>query len=100
MEIETQNAAEKAESDISLAITKQAKKNMESELCSLLSSHMGVSESEIYVVAEINTDDFSAVEITKITVFLADTSRGEAARKYLSDIFAGAVPIDIMKKGE
>jgi hypothetical protein len=59
-----------------------------------------VPSDDIYVIAELDTTDLSAVEITKISVFLADISHGSAAREYLEKTFMNAVAIDIMKKGE
>ena len=100
IEIETQDTATKTEGELRAGIAKQAKKNMEAELRSLLSAHVGVSEEDIYVVVQIDTADLSAVEITKITVFLADTAHSEAAREYLAEMFIDSVDIDIMKKGE
>ncbi len=100
IEAEAQDSAVKTESELRLGIAKQAKKNMESELASLLSAHLGVPKSDIYVVAEIDTTDLSAVEITKINVFLADISAEAAAKDYLRQTLMNAVPIDIMKKGE
>jgi len=100
IEIETQDTAAKTEGELRAGIAKQAKKNMEAELRSLLSAHVGVSEKDIYVVVQIDTADLSAVEITKITVFLADTAHSEAARAYLAEMFIDSVDIDIMKKGE
>ena len=100
IEMEAQDAAEKTESELRFNIAKQAKKNMEEELALLLSSQLDVPKSDIYVVAEVDMTDLSAVEITKISVFLADVSHGEKARNYLLQTFMNAVPIDIMKKGE
>ena len=92
--------AEKTEGKLRLGIVKQAKDNLEEELTSLLSAHLDMPKSDIYIVAEIDISDLSAVQITKISVFLADISRGETARNYLQQTFLNAVPIDIMKKGE
>lgn len=100
IEMEAQDAAAKTEGELRLNIVKQAKKNMEAELTSLLSSHLGVPKSDIYVVAEVDTADLSAVEITKISVFLTDISHSAATEDYLRQTFMNAVPIDIMKKGE
>jgi hypothetical protein len=100
IEMEAQDTAAKTEGELRLNIVKQAKKNMEAELTSLLSSHLGVPKSDIYVVAEVDTADLSAVEITKISVFLTDISHSAATEDYLRQTFMNAVPIDIMKKGE
>ena len=100
IEVEAQDSAVKTEGALRLGIVKQAKKNMEKELEALLSTHLDVPSDDIYVIAELDTTDLSAVEITKISVFLADISHGSAAREYLGKTFMNAVAIDIMKKGE
>jgi hypothetical protein len=61
---------------------------------------LGICENDIYVVAEIDTEDFAAVKITKINVFLKDMTHESAAREYVSEIFLGSVKIDILQKGE
>jgi hypothetical protein len=94
-----QDTAVRTEEELYLGVAKQAKKNLEAELRALLGAHLGISEGDIYVVAEIDTADLSAVEITKITVFLHDTEHGERARAYLDDCLMGSVQIDIKKKG-
>lgn len=100
IEVEAQDSAVKTEGALRLGIVKQAKKNMEKELEELLSTHLDVPSDDIYVIAELDTTDLSAVEVTKISVFLADISHGSAAREYLGKTFMNAVAIDIMKKGE
>jgi hypothetical protein len=100
METEAEDSAAKTESELRIGVVNQAKKNMEAELCALLSAHTGAPKSDIYVVAQIDARDLSAVEITKITVFLADMEKSEDVRAYLAEMFMGSVPIDIMKKGE
>ena len=100
IELEVQDTAAKTQEEIYAEVVNRSKKNMEAEVRSLLAAHLGVGQEDIYVVVQIDTAEPSAVEITKITVFLADTAHSDVAREYLADMFIGAVPIDIMKKGE
>ena len=100
IESEASEGAGEAEEELCREVAKRAKKNMEEELCALLSAHLGLEREGIYVVAALDTGNLSAVEITEINVFLCDVSRAEEARAYLSEMFMGAVKINVMKKGE
>lgn len=99
IEIETENAAGKTQEELYASVTKSAKSNMEAELCALLAEHLGFSRKDVYVVAQLDTSDYSAVRITEINVFLADVSAEASARAYLREMFMGAVQINIMQKG-
>ena len=100
IQIDVEDESEKTQTSIKSSVITEAKKNIEKELCALLSERLGVSENDIYVVAEIDTEDFAAVKITKINVFLKDMTHESAAREYVSEIFLGSVKIDILQKGE
>jgi len=100
IEIETENEAEKREEEMRFALVKEAKRNMEAELTALLSAHMNIDKEDIYIVARLDAADLNAVEITEISIFLQDMSCEQEAKKYISEMFMGAVKINIMKKGE
>lgn len=100
IEAEAGIAAGEAEEEARRRVTAQAKRNMEAELCALIAAHTGAGEEEVYVVAALDTTDFSAVEITEINVFLSDTSKAESVRAFLAEMFAGAVTVNVMHKGE
>ena len=100
IETATGEEAYKTKEELYRQIVKETKKNMESEICSLLAAHTGVAREDIYTVAKLDAGDYSSVEITEIYVFLADMSAADAARAYLEEMFMGSVTINIRQKGE
>jgi hypothetical protein len=100
MEIQTESDAEKTAADIQSAVVREARRNLETELCSLLCSYMDVNKNDIYIVVKVDCGEASAVEITEINVFLADMGKSETAKAYLTETFHGAVRINVMQKGE
>ena len=99
IETETENEAGKTKEELYASVAGNAKSNLEAELCKLISAHISVPREDVYVVVRLDTSDFSAVEISEINVFLADISSSDAARVYLSEMFMGAVQINIRQKG-
>ena len=99
IEIQTESGADVAENDVQAAVVREAKRNMEAEICRLLSANLGTGEEELYIVVEVDGSDKSAVDICAINVFLADMGEQEEARAYLEKMFMGAVKINIMQKG-
>ncbi len=81
-------------------ITDTTRENLEREISTLICSRYGFESTDVLVIATLDTEDISAVNITDITVFLGDVTDGEAVREYLSDLFLNQVEINILKKGE
>ena len=100
IEFKTESETGKTEEELRFAVVKEAKRNMENEMRTLLSAHLGVAEEDVYIVLRIDAEDLSAVEISEINIFLSDISLADKARAYISEMFMGAVDINILQKGE
>ena len=100
IETETESEAGKTQEELRAGVVKETKRNMEAELCALLSAHTGLPKEDIYIVMGIDSSNFAAVEIKEINVFIADSAQAERARAYISEMFMGAVTVNVMQKGE
>jgi vacuolar-type H+-ATPase subunit B/Vma2 len=99
LEIKIEEGAESHDNDVRISIIREAKKNMEKEIMSLLIARYGIEENEVYAVVQINAENADAVEIERINIFLHDTSCADDVRVYVSSLFENSAEVYVMQKG-
>ncbi len=98
-DMEAEEVGANVSEDAQMNVALEAKKNIEEEVSTLISANFGYKKEDIYIVVAIDGKDTSAVKITDVTVFLADISRKEEVREYISELFLNTANIHIMRKG-
>lgn len=81
--------------DASTLLIAETKKEIERSVAEYVSGKYGCAREEITVEAVLQTDDIEAVEITELIVTLPDTSRAEAIRADLYEMFLRKTVITI-----
>ena len=101
-----QDISEQVETEVSgvaedarRSLAEQAKRNMEREASELICAKYNICADGVYVVAEIDTSDMTAIEVVKINVFLSDTSYSDSVKAYIEGVFGNEVEVLVLQKG-